>query len=229
MGAIGKNTVSGKLLLEFVERVEVIRKQKKDLSNDEAAVMADAKAAGFNKKGIRFVVKAREMKPSDLQDWQALTDMYMHAIGMGVEPPLFRAAGLAAIDINVREQVLAAMHAFVPPHGKGSITVDFDGRKIQLTRGKEGEIEMQDVVDDDDSQPSSLTRGGRAAGEAPARQGIAAGDRGARRERRGGSRPAMGQGRPAGHRQPLSLRRSAPRAFRQGLALADRQRRHGAG
>lgn len=159
MGAIGRNTVSGKLLLEFVERVEVIRKQKKELGDDESAVMADAKAAGFNKKGIRFVVKAREMKPSDFQDWQALTDMYMHAIGMGVEPPLFRAAGLASIDINVREQVLSAMHAFVPPHGKGKITVDFDGTKIQLERDKEGEISATEVEDDD----GSLTRGGEPA------------------------------------------------------------------
>jgi uncharacterized protein (UPF0335 family) len=163
MGAIGKNTVSGKALLEFVERVEVIRKEKKELSDDEAAVIADAKAAGFNRKGIRFLIKAREMKPSDFQDWQSLTEMYMHAIGMGAEPPLFRAAGLASIDVNIREQVLAAMHAFVPPHGKGSITVNFDGTRIQLERNKEGEIEAAEIEEDDDSdngggEPSSERR-----------------------------------------------------------------------
>lgn len=163
MGAIGRNTVSGKMLLELVERVEVIRKQKKELGADEEAVMADAKAAGFNKKGIKFVVKAREMKPSDFQDWQALTDMYMHAIGMGVEPPLFRAAGLASIDINVREQVIAAMYPFVPPYAKGSITVDFDGKKIQLERGKEGEISATEI------DVSSLTRGGEPAEKTPRR------------------------------------------------------------
>lgn len=163
MGAIGRNSVSGKQLLEFVERVEVIRKQKKELTDDESAVMADAKAFGLSKKGIKFLVKAREMKPSDFQDWQTLTEMYMHAIGMGVEPPLFRAAGLAAIDVNVREQVIAAMHGFVPPYGKGSITVDFDGVKVRLERGKEGEIQASDVDDDD---ADSLTRGGEPSGRA---------------------------------------------------------------
>ncbi len=54
--AVGEN--SAQRLRGFVERVEHIREQKKQLGDDEKAVMAEAKAEGYVPAAIRYVVKA---------------------------------------------------------------------------------------------------------------------------------------------------------------------------
>jgi uncharacterized protein (UPF0335 family) len=145
--SLGKNTASGEMLLSFVERVERVRGEKKQLSADESAIMADAKANGFTPKAIGAVVKIRAMKPHDRQESEALLDMYLHALGMASEPPLFRAAGLAAIDTTARDQVIERMKDFVPPAGKGDIVVNMDGKALRLRRDKEGAVEVQEVIE----------------------------------------------------------------------------------
>lgn len=143
----GKNTVSSEQLRSYIERIERIREQKKELSRDEAAIKAEAKAAGFTVSAIAYCIKVRAMKPHDRQESEAMRDMYMHALGMDVEPPLFRAAGLAAIDTTVRDQVIERMSEFVPAHGKGDITVNMGGKPVRLVRDKEGKVSEMEVPD----------------------------------------------------------------------------------
>lgn len=146
--AVGHNTVSGEMLRSFVERIERLRADQDATGEDIKLVKAEAKANGFVVKGIMRVVKIRAMKPHDYQDEKAIEDTYLHALGMAVEPPLFRAAGLAEFDPAVRENVLTAMRAFVPAFGKGDIVVTWGGKKLRLLRDKSGEIVEQEVVDD---------------------------------------------------------------------------------
>jgi uncharacterized protein (UPF0335 family) len=138
--SLGQNTVSGEQLRSFVERIERLRGEKKALGADEAAVAAEAKAAGFSVPAIRACVKIRAMKPHDRQEGEAMLDMYLHALGMAMEPPLFRAAGLAGTDIAAREQVVARLKDFVPAFGLGDITVNWGGKAVRLSRGKDGEV-----------------------------------------------------------------------------------------
>lgn len=142
---VGRNTVAGEQLRGFVERIERIRAEKKQLGQDEAAIVAEAKSSGFNGPAIRQCVKIRAMKPHDRQESEAMLDMYLHALGMASEPPLFRAAGLAAIDTTAREQVIERMKEFVPPEGSGSIVVKMGGEMIELQRGKDGEVTERQV------------------------------------------------------------------------------------
>lgn len=151
----GQNTVASEQLRSFVERIERIRAEKKDLAADESAIIAEAKAAGFSPAGIKHCIKVRAAKPHDRAEWEALRDMYLHALGMDVEPPLFRAAGLAAVDTSVREQVIDAMKAFVPPSGKGDILVNMGDKPVRLQRNKDGDVVMSDVVDPPPAQPQS--------------------------------------------------------------------------
>lgn len=143
----GTNTASSEQLRSFVERTETIRAQKKQLSQDEAAVMAEAKAAGYSSKAIKACVRIRAMKPHDRQESEAMLDMYLHSLGMASEPPLFRAAGLMSIDTAVREQVIARMSDFVPTAGAGDITVNMGGQQVRLFRDKDGVVQMQEVVE----------------------------------------------------------------------------------
>ena len=112
---IGHNTISGQLLQSFVERVETVRAQKKTLTDDEAAIMAEAKVAGFVASGIRHVVKLRAMRPQDRQEAEGIADTYLHALGMATDTPLFRQVGMMSVDIASRDSVVEAMKAFVPP------------------------------------------------------------------------------------------------------------------
>lgn len=143
---IGRNTVASEHLRAFVERIESIRSQKKQLGLDEAEIIAEAKAQGFDAAGLRYCVKVRAMKPHQRQESEALADMYLHALGMASEPPLFRAVGLMTVDVTARDQVLDAMKQFVPAFGAGDITVNI-GKPVRLSREKDGNVTITEIVE----------------------------------------------------------------------------------
>lgn len=142
--SVGEN--SQERIRNFVERVERIREQKKQLGADEKAIMAEAKAEGFEPSAIRFVIKVRAEKPHDRQEREVLEDLYLNAMGMATEPPLFRFAGLAAVDNSARDPVIDGMKAFVPPHGSGHIDVKFGATTIRLQRAKDDSVAATEVV-----------------------------------------------------------------------------------
>lgn len=145
MNMMGKNTIGGELLRGFVERVENINGQIKQLNQDKGVVLAEAKAANLIPAGINYIVKKRKMKPSERAEAEALEDMYLHAMGMAADNPLFRAVGLMKVDITSRESVIEAMKKFVPTNG--SITVDAGGAPVRLTRDAEGNISVTEVIE----------------------------------------------------------------------------------
>ncbi len=145
--SLGKNTVSGQELTSFVERVETIEARQKFDSQEKAAIYAEAKSRGFTPGAIRYVVKVRKEKPHNRQEREAMQDMYLHALGMDTEPPLFRFAGLAAIDTSARDQVIERMREFVPPAGDGHIDVKFGQVTIRLTRDKDGNVSDEEVAE----------------------------------------------------------------------------------
>jgi uncharacterized protein (UPF0335 family) len=145
MNTIGKNTIAGELLRGFVERVENINEQMKSLGKDKAVVMAEAKQANLVPAGITYIVKKRKMKPSERSEAEALEDMYLRAMGMEADVPLFRAVGLMRVDIASRESVIEAMKKFVPVNG--SITVEAGGAPVRMTRDADGNISITEVIE----------------------------------------------------------------------------------
>lgn len=142
---VGQNTVSGRELLSLVERIEVIRKAKAELSDDEKVIMAEAKAAGFVPRGIRYLIKVREQKPQDWQEWTSLRDMYLHAVGLAMEPPLFKAMGLVTVDPLAKESVVEGLKKFAPQDG--DIIVRIGKQPLRIYRDKEGEPQVEDYVE----------------------------------------------------------------------------------
>lgn len=143
--SIGKNTLAAEELRGVVERIEQIELQKKELGQERKLVMAEATAKGFNAKGIAYVVKVRAMKPHDRQEIEALRDLYLHAMGLDQEPPLFRAVGLMDVDIHARESVIEAMKTFVPADGE--IIVKVGATAERLWREKDGTVRSEPVKD----------------------------------------------------------------------------------
>jgi uncharacterized protein (UPF0335 family) len=159
---VGKNTIAGELLRGFVDRVENIDTQMKALRDDKAVVMAEAKAANIIPAGVRYIVAKRKMKPSERAEDDSLKDMYLHAMGMAADNPLFRMVGLMKVDITSRESVIEAMKKFVP--SGGSIEVDAGGGpKVRLSRDKDGNVAVTEVVEKPMASPSE------PSGKKPAR------------------------------------------------------------
>lgn len=142
---MGRNSVAGELLRGFIERVENIRAQKKQFSDDEGVVFAEAKAQGLVPAAIRFVLKKRKMRPSDRSEAESMEHMYLHAMGMAADNPLFRIVGLMSVDITARESVIEAMKKFVPVGG--SITVEAGDAPVRLTRDKDGNVSVTEVIE----------------------------------------------------------------------------------
>lgn len=167
MNAIGKNTIGGELLRGFVERVENINAQIKQLNQDKGVVLAEAKASNLIPAGINYIVKKRKMKPSERAESEALEDMYLHAMGMAADNPLFRAVGLMKVDITSRESVIEAMKKFVPTNG--SITVDAGGSPVRLTRDSDGNVSVTEVIEKPMQQemPNTGKRGAPPKAEVP--------------------------------------------------------------
>lgn len=149
--SIGRNSIAGELLRGFVERVENINEQIKSLGKDKAVIMAEAKAANLVPAGISYIVKKRKMKPSDRSEAEALEDMYLHAMGMVADTPLFRTVGLMSVDIASREAVIEAMKKFVPTDG--SIVIEAGGNPVRLARDKDGTISVTEVIEKPVQQP----------------------------------------------------------------------------
>lgn len=92
MTDIGHNSVTHDRLRSFVERLERLDDEKRDIAEQMKDVMAEAKGEGFDVRTIREVLRLRKMKPHDRMEREELRDLYMHALGMLADMPLGRAA-----------------------------------------------------------------------------------------------------------------------------------------
>jgi uncharacterized protein (UPF0335 family) len=69
-------------LRQFVERIEAIDAEKRDLAELRKEVMAEAKGRGYDTKVIRALVTLRRQKPDELSEFEAVLDLYRQALGM---------------------------------------------------------------------------------------------------------------------------------------------------
>lgn len=139
------NSVSGDHLRSFIERVERLREEKSALADDERAVFAEAKSAGYTPRYIRAIVKLRTLPPSERQEDEAMMDVYMSAIGMTQAPPLFRAVGSMGVDTAVRESVIEALKLLAPDNGE--IIVKCGGPAMRIWRDRDGASHAEEVMD----------------------------------------------------------------------------------
>ncbi|WP_138379591.1 DUF2312 domain-containing protein [Luteithermobacter gelatinilyticus] len=69
-------------LRSFIERIERLEEEKKNLAEDIKDVYAEAKANGFDVKIMRQIIKMRKMEDHERQEQEALIDLYASALGM---------------------------------------------------------------------------------------------------------------------------------------------------
>ncbi|MEQ8510644.1 MAG: DUF2312 domain-containing protein [Rhodospirillaceae bacterium] len=68
-------------LKSFIERIERLEEEKKNLTADTREVYAEAKSSGFDTKTMRKVIALRKLDASDRQEQEALLETYLRALG----------------------------------------------------------------------------------------------------------------------------------------------------
>ncbi|MEL6585292.1 MAG: DUF2312 domain-containing protein [Pseudomonadota bacterium] len=69
-------------LRQFIERVERLEQEKKDIAEQVKEVYAEAKGRGYDTKVMRKVIALRKREPDDIAEEEAVLDMYKEALGM---------------------------------------------------------------------------------------------------------------------------------------------------
>jgi uncharacterized protein (UPF0335 family) len=74
--------IAGDRLKSFVERIERLEEEKRAIVEDIREVFIEAKGVGFDVTIMREVLKLRRMDKDDLDEREALIDVYQRALGM---------------------------------------------------------------------------------------------------------------------------------------------------
>ena len=69
-------------LRQFVERYEHLEAEKKDITDQQKEVMAEAKGRGYDTKALRKIIALRKKKPDEIAEEEAVLDIYRTALGM---------------------------------------------------------------------------------------------------------------------------------------------------
>lgn len=140
---IGKNTIDGQKVMDFVHRVEAEEKSKKVHGDRITAILAAAKSDGFSPIGIRAIVKARKLKPSQFREGEDIRDIYFHAGGLADEPPLFRSIAALAKDDMGKDALIETMAKLVP--NGAAIVVEMSGNPVRISRSSDGVVTTAEV------------------------------------------------------------------------------------
>lgn len=75
-------TVAAGQLRAFIERVERLHEERKTISDDISDVFAEAKGTGWDVKAIKTILAMRRKDQAELQEQEAIVDLYKAALGM---------------------------------------------------------------------------------------------------------------------------------------------------
>jgi uncharacterized protein (UPF0335 family) len=74
--------IAGARLRAFIERIERLEEEKKALQEDIKEVYSESKGSGFDVRILRKIISIRKRDKDDLDEEEALLDVYMRALGM---------------------------------------------------------------------------------------------------------------------------------------------------
>lgn len=66
----------------FVERLERLHEEKRGIAEDIRDVLSEAKATGFDTKGINAILKLRQLDPHTRAETEAILETYRTALGI---------------------------------------------------------------------------------------------------------------------------------------------------
>ena len=78
----GTYRVAADELRSFIERVERLDVEKKDIADSQKEVFAEAKSRGYDTKVMRKLITMRKKDPQEIAEEEAVLDLYREALGM---------------------------------------------------------------------------------------------------------------------------------------------------
>ena len=69
-------------LRQFIERYEQLESEKKDITEQQKELMAEAKGRGYDTRVMRKVIALRKRKPDEIAEEEAVLELYKAALGM---------------------------------------------------------------------------------------------------------------------------------------------------
>lgn len=75
-------TVAAGQLRAFIERIERLEEDKKNVSEDIKDVFAEMKGTGFDTKAVKTIIRIRKMDKNSRDEEQSILELYMSALGM---------------------------------------------------------------------------------------------------------------------------------------------------
>ncbi|MFK5998834.1 MAG: DUF2312 domain-containing protein [Rhodobacterales bacterium] len=80
--APGSYRVAADELRSFIERIERLDAEKKDIADQQKEVLAEAKSRGYDTKIMRKLVTMRKKDPQEISEEEAILELYREALGM---------------------------------------------------------------------------------------------------------------------------------------------------
>ncbi|MEI4233358.1 DUF2312 domain-containing protein [Roseovarius sp. D22-M7] len=69
-------------LRQFVERIERLEAEKKDIADQVKEVYAESKARGYDQKALRTIISLRKKDSDAVAEEEAVLQLYKEALGM---------------------------------------------------------------------------------------------------------------------------------------------------
>lgn len=76
------NQVTADELRQFVERIERLEEEKRDIADQIKEVFAESKSRGFDQKALRAIISLRKRDRDELAEHEAVLELYKEALGM---------------------------------------------------------------------------------------------------------------------------------------------------
>lgn len=70
-------------LRQFVERIERLEAEKKNIAEQVREVYAESKSRGYDQKALRAIVSLRKRDKDEIAEQESVLEMYREALGMG--------------------------------------------------------------------------------------------------------------------------------------------------
>lgn len=75
-------TVSANQLRSFIERIERLEEEKKNISHDIKEVYTELKGSGFDSKAVRSIIRLRKKEDHERMEEESVLQLYKSALGM---------------------------------------------------------------------------------------------------------------------------------------------------
>lgn len=74
--------ISSEILKQFVERIEQLEEEKKDIAESISDSYHALKGEGFDIKTVKNIIKLRKKRSDEREQEQTILELYMDALGM---------------------------------------------------------------------------------------------------------------------------------------------------